>query len=81
MLLPPCQGLKKQGGQPKTLKTVCDHRYAPDNAAVRGQDALGEGGAIVRAERACRVDLVAQAGEQHLAFAFELDLLPTSLSR
>ena len=49
---------------------------APDYTTVRGEHAFDEGRAVVRAERAGRVDLVAEAREEDFAIALELYLLP-----
>ncbi len=55
-----------------------EDKDVPDYTAVRSQDPLGEGCAIVGAERARRMDLVPKAREEDLAVALELDLLPIS---
>ena len=49
---------------------------APDYTAVRSQDTFHKGGAVVRAERAGRVNLVSKAREENLAIPFEVYLLP-----
>lgn len=71
---PPCHGLF-QMVRTNRLRTgsVC---CSPDYTSVGREHTFREWRAVVRTERAGRMDLVTKAGEKDLAFAFESDLLP-----
>nr|VWP01872.1 Mixed-linked glucanase [Ganoderma boninense] len=55
-----------------------EDKDVPDYTAVRSQDAVDEGYAVVGAERARGMDRVPKARKKDLAIALELDLLPAS---